>query len=839
MKKTLLACLILLLSAGSASAQESANVAYKDNSVRFTVISDGTLRMEYSPDGKFTDNRSFVAVDRQYPSVRYRVKQSKSKVVIQTDDLTLTYKKNSGKFAPSNLSVVSARKFFKFAWKPGMAQKGNLLGTYRTLDGCDGDMHGKDKLQLEQGLLATDGWTMIDDSKDFLFDNSSWPWVEKRRGGDSQDWYFMAYGHNYKKALKDFTLFAGKVPMPPKYAFGYWWSRYWSYSDDELRDMVGKFKTYNIPLDVLVIDMDWHYTEPGKGGWTGWTWNRKLFPDPPKLLDYLHSNQLDVTLNLHPAEGIAPYEEQYPQIARDMGIDPSSGQTIPWVASNKKLMTNVFKDILDPMHRQGVSFWWLDWQQWPYDKQVDSLSNTWWLNYVFFTHSQREGQDRPMLYHRWGGLGNHRYQIGFSGDTRISWKSLDFQPYFNSTASNVLYGYWSHDIGGHMGADHINPELFARWMQFGAVSAIMRTHTTKNGNLRKEPWVFNDTIFSVLRNTIIQRYRMNPYIYTMARKTYDTGISLCRPMYYDYPENREAYDFKDEYMFGDDMLVAPITAPMKDGYAAEKVWLPAGNDWYEWETGTLLKGGQTVTRYFKIDEYPIYIKAGAILPFLGHVKNLKGMDDDIYVNIFPGAEEGSFSLYEDNGNDKDYATDYARIPLSYRYNGNRLTVTIGARKGQYREMPSERQFYVCVNCKEAPESVTVGGEKADYSYCGDSLKLTVKVPVTSCSAEKQVVITYPQGPAPDLDGFIGTSHRLRDAVVGLKYKNAGIVLNDGLGTMASTGMSLTYYPEKFDVLIQAFNDNLKNLPAILKDQKLSDADCQWFLHEVLGPEAVK
>jgi alpha-glucosidase (family GH31 glycosyl hydrolase) len=184
--------------------------------------------------------------------------------------------------------------------------------------------------------------------------------------------------------------------------------------------MVGKFKTYNIPLDVLVIDMDWHYTEPGKGGWTGWTWNRKLFPDPPKLLDYLHSNQLDVTLNLHPAEGIAPYEEQYPQIARDMGIDPSSGQTIPWVASNKKLMTNVFKDILDPMHRQGVSFWWLDWQQWPYDKQVDSLSNTWWLNYVFFTHSQREGQDRPMLYHRWGGLGNHRYQIGFSGDTRIS-----------------------------------------------------------------------------------------------------------------------------------------------------------------------------------------------------------------------------------------------------------------------------------------------------------------------------------------------------------------------------------------------------------------------------------
>jgi hypothetical protein len=114
--------------------------------------------------------------------------------------------------------------------------------------------------------------------------------------------------------------------------------------------------------------------------------------------------------------------------------------------------------------------------------------------------------------------------------------------------------------------------------------------------------------------------------------------------------------------------------------------------------------------------------------------------------------------------------------------------------------------------------------------------LTVKVPVTSCSAEKKITITYPEGTVPDLNGFIGTSHRLRDAVVGLKYKDAGIVLNDGLGTMASTGMSITYYPEKFNVLMQNFNDNLQNLPAILKDQKLNDANIQWFLHEVLGPD---
>ena len=124
------------------------------------------------------------------------------------------------------------------------------------------------KLKLEDGLLATDGWTFIDDSQGLLFDNDKdWDWVKERPANGGQDWYFMAYGHDYKAALKDYTLFAGKVPLPPRYAFGYWWSRYWLYSDKEFRNLIDNFHTYQIPLDVLVVDMDWHYTEQGKGGW--------------------------------------------------------------------------------------------------------------------------------------------------------------------------------------------------------------------------------------------------------------------------------------------------------------------------------------------------------------------------------------------------------------------------------------------------------------------------------------------------------------------------------------------------------------------------------------------
>ena len=280
------------------------NIAYTDGNVRFTVISDGAIRLEYAPDGKFVDDRSHIVVNRNYPQVDYKLKTRGGWVEITTSKMKMRYKKKSGQFTDKNLVITASKEILPFTWKPGMQQKGNLKGTYRTLDGMDGDTQTQtwvadtkkgDKLKLEDGLLATDGWTLIDDSQGLLFDdNKDWDWVKERPANGGQDWYFMAYGHDYKAALKDYTLFAGKVPLPPRYAFGYWWSRYWLYSDREFRNLIDNFHTYQIPLDVLVVDMDWHYTEQGKGGWTGWTWNRDLFPNPKEFLGYLKQNDVKI-----------------------------------------------------------------------------------------------------------------------------------------------------------------------------------------------------------------------------------------------------------------------------------------------------------------------------------------------------------------------------------------------------------------------------------------------------------------------------------------------------------------------------------------------------------------
>ena len=818
------------------------NIAYEDEQVRFTVISDGILRLEYAPDGKFVDDKSFVAVNRTYPAVDYRVKKRGKWVEISTDKLVMRYRKNSGQFTAENLSIVSAKELTPaFAWKPGMQQTGNLKGTYRTLDGMDGDVQTQgyvaetkigEKLVLEDGLLATDGWTLIDDSKGLLFDNDKkWEWVKQRPDNGGQDWYFMAYGHDYKSALKDYTLFAGQVPLPPRYAFGYWWSRYWLYSDKEIRNLVDNFHTYRIPLDVLVVDMDWHYTEPGKGGWTGWTWNRDLFPSPAGFLKYLKQNDLKITLNLHPADGVAAYEEQYEALAKDMGVDPNSKQTIPWINSDKRFMTNIFKDVLTPMEKDGIDFWWLDWQQGMYDPKVQNLSNTWWINYVFFSHMQQNRDTRPMLYHRWGGLGNHRYQVGFSGDATASWKSLDFQPYFNSTASNVLYGYWSHDLGGHIG-DHIDPELYIRWMQFGAFSPIMRTHSQKNAGMNKEPWVFAKEYSDIIRQTIRLRYEMAPYIYTMARKAYDEGLSICRPLYYDYPENEEAYSFRNEYLFGDNMLVAPVTAPSKDGYANQKLWLPEG-DWYELATGTMLKGGEAATeRAFALDEYPVYVKAGSILPFYtDEVMNLNGNDETVCVTLFPGSGNSSSLFYEDNGNDKEYATEFATTLLTANREGNVQTVVIGKREGAYEGMPETRKYQLKVLSSAIPQSVTLNGKEVPYEYQGEEFALLVDLGETPCNAEKTICITYPETTV-ELNGLQGTAKRMAQAMEKLKYRDAGIVFKEEFGKMGSLSEAVMYAPERMGELVDNFWKSYRDLPQLLQRQGLNEENQKWFLQSV-------
>jgi alpha-glucosidase (family GH31 glycosyl hydrolase) len=186
------------------------------------------------------------------------------------------------------------------------------LGTARTLDDVDG------ALVLEEGLMSRQGWAVYDDSSSLVFDDEarSRGWLEPRGAAEAyRDLYFFGFGEDFQGCLNDFAAVAGAAPMVPRWALGNWWSRYWAYTDEELLGLMDEFRAHDVPLSVCIVDMDWHITETGNAcsGWTGYTWNRQLFPDPPAFINELHRRGLKTALNLHPAEGLHPHEAQYRQ----------------------------------------------------------------------------------------------------------------------------------------------------------------------------------------------------------------------------------------------------------------------------------------------------------------------------------------------------------------------------------------------------------------------------------------------------------------------------------------------------------------------------------------------
>jgi len=820
---------------------------------RFTVLNPRVIRMEWAEDGKFTDQASLTFVNRRLPVPKFTHLINGENLEIATDVLKLTYKVNSGQFTTENLSVSFTINGENRVWQYGDTNRFNLKGTIRTLDGTEGNYYhdSKQKIELENGMLARDGWTFIDDSQRPLFDNSDYPWVMVRPAKQQQDAYFFVYGYDFKQALKDFTQIAGKIAFPPKFVFGYWYSRYWPYTDQELRELVKTFEDFNIPLDVLIVDMDWHKTslpeffkdgrrihdQSGEAiGWTGFSWDRNFFPYPEDFLRWKTSKGLKTCLNLHPASGIQPHEDTYPEMAKAVGIDPETKKYIPFNVTDKEWVEHYFNVVLHPMEKMGVDFWWLDWQQWG-NTNLPGVNPTFYLNYVHYSDMERQNKIRPLIYHRWGGLGNHRYQIGFSGDTYIAWASLDFQPYFTATSSNVGWGYWGHDIGGHMGSTKNDPELLTRWFQFGTFSPILKSHATMNDSIKRKIWEYPPENFFNMRDMINLRYALIPYIYSNARKAYDESISLCRPLYYEFPQNEEAYAFKNEYFFGDDLLVLPITKPIgKDSlFVVQTVWLPKGN-WYEWYSGTVLEGDRVVERKFMLDEIPLYVKEGAVIPMQPKMKNTSEKPvDPLIINIFPG-NHGQTKIYEDEGNNQNYKDGkYAFTNIHFTKSDNNVLVTIEPVEGNYPGMPETRAYEVRLVHAFPAKTVMVNGIALQQSqelmkdrWTYDGSTLSVKLLTSSYDVHKQTVIDISvfDSDLKLLDGKVGLFKRLFTFTKFLAGKRtfwAQDIWNDALTPSgpiirsSQTGYLISMKPESIVEELSGFESNFLNTIEILKE----------------------
>ena len=705
---------------------------------RITVLQDRLFRLEQNARKNFRDDATQSVWFRDMPPQNFRVEQQKGGIAIVTPACTLIVKKNR-----ADCRILLGDKRLK------IDNSGNLKGTYRTLDGYDGDtfvgiknQRKKDqpksaKIPLGDGVCSKTGVALFHDENSLTLGIDG---EVKPQRGEGSDEYIFAYGNDYRAAVKALYLICGSVPQIPRFALGNWWSRYYIYTDKEYLRLLNLFEEQDVPLTVATIDMDWHYstqmeadlhiTEKGRNtpfyggnnGWTGYSWNKRLFPDYKSFLKKIEDKNLKITLNLHPADGVRWWEDCYENMANALGRDAASGEWIKFDIASTDFVNAYFSQIHKPYEEDGVAFWWIDWQQ-GVNSGMEGLDPLWSLNHY---HYLDNGANHPtaLILSRYCGVGSHRYPLGFSGDTHITWETLDYLPEFTATASNVGYTWWSHDIGGHMYGEKGN-ELYLRHVQYGVFSPINRLHCCNAEVCTKEPWAYGNGTGEIAKNWLRLRHKLIPYLYTASHITHTDGVALVEPLYNVWNEP-EAYAYKNEYLFGSQLLVAPVTqAAKKDGFARVKAWLPEGR-WTDIFTGGTYiapKGGKKVTLLREMESIPVFIKSGGVLPLSADKGNSVDNPTAMEINVYTG--NGKYELYEDGATKNTAGELITRFVNSGSAEGEngKQTLTIST-EGDSSVVPQTRLFKI--RFKDVAY-----GEIAVYE---DGKKLDLEEVLLSCAA---------------------------------------------------------------------------------------------------------
>jgi alpha-D-xyloside xylohydrolase len=523
---------------------------------------------------------------------------------------------------------------------------------------------------------------------------------------DAVDYYFI-YGPEFDAIVAAYRDLTGPAPLFGKWAYGFWQCKNRYDSQEEILGVARKYRSLRIPVDNIVQDWFW--------------WNvmgepvfNKNFPDPKAMVDELHRANFHLMISVWPffRRGSAVYDEWDRRgffIGRT--VAPSFhpvGQAL-YDAFNPEARRAYWKLMEDALFKIGVDAWWLDTTE-PEtegrettllaDHEVASGNGARVANlYALMTttgvyEGQRAASDtkRVFILSRSGFAGIQRNSVAvWSGDVNPTWESFRRQipAGLNYSASGVPY--WTTDIGGFVNASPDDPayrELFVRWFQFGAFCPIFRVHGTRTPN-QNELWSYGPEAQEILTRFDRLRYRMLPYIYSLAWMTTSAGYTPMRPLVMDFRTDVRAQDIGDQFLYGPALLVSPVTEP---GATARRLYLPQAR-WYDFWTGASVEGGRAVDAASPLDRIPIYVRAGSILPLGPDVEHsAQKPADPIELRVYRGAD-ASFTLYEDEGDGYDYEKGaYASIPLRWDEAGHALT--IGDRAGRFPGMLEARSFRV-------------------------------------------------------------------------------------------------------------------------------------------------
>ncbi len=738
-------------SRGSGAAPDQIRAGH----ARIEVLSPTLIRLEYSSDDRFENRPTMVAQDRS-PIPGYTTTRRRGVLTVRTSALVLRYRVSAGAFTAKSLTVrpVGGGWTGHPRWRPTTDRR-NLGGWTRALDNDTGPV------ALHPGLLSRSGWSLLNDTHDALLTSSAPGFAARPATSRYQDGYFFGYGRDFRLALADLRRLSGPAPLLPRSAFGVWFSRYFPYRASDYHRLLRQFRSHRVPLDTLSIDTDWKRQPSPLSAvlagsvvgsrraysWNGWEWNRTLFPHPHQTLAWLHRQGVEVALNIHPS--IDSSDPQYAATIAKTGplptdlsctveqVDPAGTCHVFDLTQARQLAA--YFALHAPIKADGVDEWWLDWCCDATTASAPGLTPDTWLNLQYTKHIDVLG-DRWLVLSRVGGshqggdtrsgpgpgiYAEHRYAIHFTGDTCATWQMLAFEARLTAEEGNVGLPYVSHDIGSFNGAPHHGqcsptaaasgakdpPQLYARWVQFGALQPILRLHSNHGNRL---PWQYPKPADRAATRALRLRVSLVPYLYTVARTAYDTGLPITRSLYLQWPRLQAAYHHPSEYTLGTDVLVRPVTAAGNPALAT--VWFPPGR-WVDYFTGTTYAGPSTRRLSVPLDQMPVFVRAGGVLPTESAlIPTSLSEPAQLALSVYPGAD-GSFRLYDDHGTGFGYrhrAEVWTR--LVHRVIGRETTLRIAAARGHFAGMRRTRSWTVRFVGVARPTAATVNGDPVAWRY---------------------------------------------------------------------------------------------------------------------------
>lgn len=858
-----------------------------DGPWRFTSTTARLIRIEYDSHMHFVDEPT-IAFLRSAPIGFWESISSHGEwEVLNTSMVSLWYKKGSAPSGSTLFAISRPDGQYKWTWGDDPAD-GNLRGTARTLDSSaetlDLNCHNKvsptmnnSEMHCAWGLVSRKGWALVNDTGAPMWRDG---WFAPSR--NSVDVSLFLHGLDFTGALKDFFHASGPPALPPRYALGTMFTRWFNFDSDSVQALINDFESRSMPLDAWIFDMNWHLYGP----WGSFTWNKDSYPQLQDTLAWIQAKRLHIGANTHDQSGIAPEEATYKEFCAALGRQPCTDK-ISFDLYNKTYamaQEDIAVRAIDTKNgQQGIDFSWIDYQQGESDHfentRIPNINPTIVLNMLRAKDPKRHGENRrPMVLSRWGGLGNHRYPVGFSGDQMHSWKGLAFLPYFTSTAANVAFNFWSHDtVGGdrELAEDY---ELSVRWVQTSAWSPVLRFHDkgAGTGDCAKDdvcakilPWDLPNSFFMAVRQASQYRDELLPYIYTAAFNSSSSGLALVRPMYYEDPTDEALYDAKDQYLFGPDMIISPITSPSGPDAKGFKQALgvvswrvraprspPGSKGWVDRLDGDFAFASSVAEAAYGIFDVPGLVRQGAVIPMrprlLGEGVLARAMQplNSIEFRIMPAEafyKGAAFSnqgrVVDDDGLSQDYlAGKYASTLCEYSFQGRTFKIKL-SQTGDFTGRP--QRVTLRLSFPQLPpltilQTASLSEPVVTYSHELLGTVLTFEGIELTANPSLEVAID-PAYSARGLQNFIGLQGRVRRA----RYaKDALDVANtpygDGRAKLTAITLAATHMSPNFaETLPQVWEDALAEVTSLLSNDKGLNQDFRRvrFVSEILGIKA--